>query len=187
MKITGGSSRGLVLTSLKGMSIRPTSSNVREAVFNLLGQDMAGLKVLDLFAGTGILGLEALSRGALRVLFIDNSPQSIKIIRKNLALCGFENSGFVLKRDLIKWRRPLEHPMVKKRFDLVFIDPPYGKDIIPPILKELSIGETLASPSRVVTESFKKDRLPVSSNKLHLFETRVYGETKIDLYSSEEI
>ncbi|MFC1867093.1 16S rRNA (guanine(966)-N(2))-methyltransferase RsmD [Thermodesulfobacteriota bacterium] len=186
MKITGGSSRGRVLTSLKGMSIRPTSSNVREAVFNLLGQDIAGLKVLDLFAGTGILGIEALSRGALRALFIDNSPQSIKIIRKNLALCGFENSGFVLKRDLIKGLL-LEHLMVEKRFDLVFIDPPYGKDIIPPILKELSLGEALASPSIVVTESLKKDRLPVSSGKLHLFETRVYGETKIDLYSSEEI
>ena len=83
MKITGGRSRGRLLTSLKGMDIRPTSSKVREAIFNLLGQDMSGIKVLDVFAGTGILGIEALSRGAEEAIFIDKSNQSIKMINKN--------------------------------------------------------------------------------------------------------
>ena len=100
MRITGGQVRGRILASPQGLKIRPTTDRVREAIFNIIGQDLSGLKVLDLFAGTGCLGLEALSRGALSALFIDNSQQAIKLIKKNLALCGYQTSGTVLRRDL---------------------------------------------------------------------------------------
>ena len=186
MRITGGRSKGRILSSFKGMDIRPTPSKIREAVFNLLGQDITGLKVLDLFAGTGCLGLEALSRGALWALFIDNSSQAVKIIKKNLALCGFENSGFVLKRDLMKGL-PSESRLFKEGIDLVFIDPPYGKNIIPPLLKVLCEGEILSSSSVVVAESSKIDKLPARSGRLNLFDTRIYGETKIDIYIGKDI
>ncbi len=82
MRITGGQGKGRLLGSLKGLKIRPSSDRVKEAIFNLIGHDVAGFKVLDLFAGTGSLGLEALSRGASWALFIDNSQQSIKLIKK---------------------------------------------------------------------------------------------------------
>jgi 16S rRNA (guanine966-N2)-methyltransferase len=85
MRITGGEVRGRRLESPKGMAIRPTSDRVREAIFNIIGQDLSGLNVLDLFAGTGSLGIEALSRGALHALFVDNSQKSINLIKKNLA------------------------------------------------------------------------------------------------------
>ncbi|MBW2217733.1 MAG: RsmD family RNA methyltransferase, partial [Deltaproteobacteria bacterium] len=102
MRITGGQVKGRIIASPKGMNIRPTSDRVREAIFNLIGQDLSGLKVLDLFAGTGSLGLESLSRGTQHAVFIDNSQQALKLIRKNLVTCGFENSGTVLRRDLKK-------------------------------------------------------------------------------------
>ena len=181
MRITGGQVKGRLLAPLKGLNIRPSSDRVKEAIFNLIGQDITGAKVLDLFAGTGSLGIEALSRGALWALFIDNSQQSIKLIRKNLRLCGYEPLGFVLKRDLIRGL-PWRYSLMKKKFDLVFIDPPYGKKFILPILKELSDRKILLSPSVVVAETSRTDNLPSVLGKLELVKTRTYGETRINIY-----
>ena len=97
MRITGGQTKGRLLAPLKDIQIRPSSDKVRESIFNIIGQDITDQKVLDLFAGTGSLGIEALSRGAIGALFIDNSPQCIKLIEKNLKLCGYEPSGCALR------------------------------------------------------------------------------------------
>jgi 16S rRNA (guanine966-N2)-methyltransferase len=94
MRITGGRLRGRRLASFKGLDIRPTSDLVRGAVFDLLGHDLPEAKVLDLFAGTGSLGIEALSRGAAWALFIDHSPKAMDLISKNLKQCGLEAQGF---------------------------------------------------------------------------------------------
>ena len=180
MRITGGHAKGRRLASLKGLSIRPTSDKVREAIFNLIGQNMAGLTVLDLFAGTGSLGLEALSRGASQVLFIDNAIQSIRLIKKNLKLCGYEAAGRVLKKDLNKglpWKVPL-----KKKYDLVFLDPPYGKGFLSPILRELTEKKIPAVPAVVIAESSKIDDLPPSMERMDRVDTRLYGETKVVIY-----
>ena len=122
MRITGGHSKGRHLAPLKGLSIRPTSDKVRESIFNLIGQDLSGLNVLDLFSGTGSLGIEALSRGASWVLFIDNDPQSLNTIRKNLTLCHFEKMGALLKKDL-RGGLPWKHPLMKKTFIESYIVP----------------------------------------------------------------
>jgi 16S rRNA (guanine966-N2)-methyltransferase len=185
MRITGGQAKGRLLASLKGWNIRPTSDRVREAVFSLIGQDVNDFKVLDLFAGTGCLGIEALSRGAARAVFIDNSIQSIKVIKKNLTRCGYESVGFVLKRDLSKGL-PRKHSLLKEKFDLIFLDPPYEKKMIPPLLGELSDRDILASPSIAVAESFKTETLPEVLGKLQMVSFRNYGETKISIYQFEE-
>jgi 16S rRNA (guanine966-N2)-methyltransferase len=184
MKITGGRAKGRILASLKGMDIRPTSSKVREAIFNILGQDMTGIKVLDLFAGTGLLGIEALSRGAEGALFIDKSNKSISIINKNLTSCGYQYVCQVVKKEITEGLQ-LESLSAKEGIDLVFIDPPYGKGIIPPVLKMLSGCGILAQQAVVVTESFKNDQLPETLETLLLSDTRTYGETKIDIYKRE--
>ncbi len=185
MRITGGQSRGRLLASLKGSRIRPTSDKVRESIFNLLGQDMMGLKVLDLFAGTGSLGIEALSRGALWALFIDHSKQAIQLILKNLRVCGYQASGHVLKRDLTR-DLPWEHPLMKEQIDLIFIDPPYGKDLVLPVLSKLSQKGILKPSCVAVTESSKTDLLPSMIGKFQLYDTRLYGETKIEIFHCEE-
>ena len=105
MRITGGEKRGRRLASFKGSRIRPTSDRVREAIFNLLGQQMRGYRVLDLFAGTGALGIEAISRGARDAVFVDHSPEALQLIRKNLSLCGYEGRARLLRRDLSKGLR----------------------------------------------------------------------------------
>jgi 16S rRNA (guanine966-N2)-methyltransferase len=181
MRITGGKSRGRILTSLKGSKIRPTSDRVREAIFSLIGQDTTGLSVLDLFAGTGCLGIEAISRGAIEALFVDSSFQSIKLIKKNLHLCGYESVGSILKRDLSKGF-PGASQLMKKKFDLVFIDPPYKKRVIPQVLTDLSVKDTLSSSAIVVAENFKADPIPDTLGKLYLDKQKIYGQTKINIY-----
>ncbi|MBN2126600.1 MAG: 16S rRNA (guanine(966)-N(2))-methyltransferase RsmD [Deltaproteobacteria bacterium] len=181
MRITGGEARGRHLVPLKGISIRPTSDRVREAVFNLIGQDLAGLRVLDLFAGTGSLGIEALSRGALRALFIDHSRQSLVLIRRNLKRCGYEDSGVVIRKDLSRGL-PWGNRLMQKGFDLVFIDPPYGRNMIPPLLEEFSGQEVLGTEAFVVAQSSRDDRLPEKFGPMRLVNRRTYGETKLDIY-----
>jgi len=186
MRITGGEAKGRLLSVPKGMDIRPTSDRVREAVFDVLGQDLSGLKVLDLFAGTGSLGIEALSRYAQHAVFIDKSQRSVEIIKKNLALCGYQGSGTVLKKDLKKGL-PSTHPVLQQVFDLIFLDPPYGKDLITPLLEKISFAGILSSGSRVVAESSKTENLPHHIGILELADTRRYGDTKINIYFNEVI
>ena len=184
MRITGGQAKSRVLASPKGLKIRPTTDRVREAIFNIIGPDLSGLKVLDLFAGTGSLGIESLSRGALSVLFIDSSQQSINLIKRNLTICGYQDSGAVLRRDLRKGI-PLKHPLIKEIVDLVFLDPPYRKNIISFLLGELSTKEVLSSGSLVVAESSKSDAPPVSVENFQILDTRLYGITRISVYEYE--
>lgn len=176
--------KGRLLASPKGLNIRPTTDQVKEAIFNIIGQDLTGYKVLDLFAGTGCLGIEAMSRGSLHALFIDNSQQSINLIKRNLALCGYRGSRAILRRDLRKGI-PRSHPLLMEGFDLIFLDPPYGGNLIPPLLEKLSTRDLLSSGSRVVAESFKTDRLPVSFGNLEMVDTRLYGDTRISTYVND--
>jgi len=181
MRVTGGQVRGRHLASLKGLQIRPSSDLVRQAIFNLIGQDIFGMKVLDLFAGTGSLGIEALSRGAVGALFIDKSIRAIKIINKNLQRCGYEALGSIMKKDLSRGL-PRNSVFIKKRFGLVFMDPPYGKAFIPPLLTELSDKNVLAPSSIVVTESSQIDTLPEALGELQLVNRKTYGGTNINVY-----
>jgi len=181
MRITGGQSKGRTLASPKGMDIRPTTDKVREAIFNVIGQDMSGLYVLDLFAGTGIFGIEALSRGAQHTVFIDNSKHSIKLIKKNLATCGFQDSGVVLRRDLKKGMSR-NHPELQKNFDLLFLDPPYRKNLIIPLLEKISHAGMLSKGSKIVAELSKNEILPSSIGNLEMADTRFYGDTRINIY-----
>jgi len=184
MRITGGQIKGRRLSTFKGMHIRPTADRTREALFNIIGQDLSGLKVLDLFAGTGSLGLEALSRKAQRSVFIDNSQQAINLIKKNLMGCGFQDIGRILKKDLKKGLA-LNHSEFPRHFDLVFLDPPYGKDLIMPLLKEISTSDILSNKSRVVAELSKHEKLPRSFGPLEMADSRQYGDTKINFYVYE--
>ena len=182
MRVTGGRLRGRPLAPLKGVRVRPTADKVKEAIFNLIGQDMGGVKVLDLFAGTGSLGIEALSRGAQWALFADQSPASLRLIRRNLALCGCEPLGEVIRKDL-SHGLPRRCETLKGEIDLVFMDPPYGKGYIPPLLRELVSAGILKNRSLVVVESAKDEHLPESSGDLELVKARSYGDTKISIYS----
>lgn len=181
MRITGGEQRGRRLASFKGGRIRPTSDKVREAIFDLIGQFTVGLSVLDFFAGTGALAIEALSRGARRAVFVDNSPESLRLIRRNLALCGYESESTVLKKDLSRGLPKARE--LGDGVDLVFVDPPYRKEHLLPILTDLSVSSFLSPKATIVVEAGKEEHLPEIIGKLSLAKTRVYGDTKIYIYS----
>src|SRR5210317_1413655 len=117
--------------------IRPTSDRAREALFNIIGEEIRDAVVLDLFAGTGALGLEALSRSARRAVFVDSSSQAVRLINKNIDLCGFSDRTLVLKRDLSKGLYFLEKQLPESEFSIIFVDPPYRKGLGAIMLDEI--------------------------------------------------
>ena len=157
MRIISGVNKGRNLVDLgKGDSLahlRPTSDRVRESIFNLIiggrfGNKLENCYILDMFAGTGALGLEALSRGAKSVLFIDNGQRAIQLLRKNVSICGMENKATIVKTDATK-KLPIPQ---KNSFDLVFIDPPYGKGLGLQALKILTKYELLNKETLIILE-----------------------------------
>ena len=185
MRVTGGTLRGRRLASIKGLHIRPSADRVKEAIFNLIGQDLADARVLDLFAGTGALGIEALSRGASSVLFVDKAEQAVRSIKRNLKQLGYEGAGAVLKRDVSKglsWK----HPFIQAGIDVTFLDPPYGSALIPGVLRELCQKRLLRSRAVVVAESSKDESMPAHLEGLIVVKTRSYGETKVTIYGAAE-
>jgi 16S rRNA (guanine966-N2)-methyltransferase len=185
MRITGGRAKGRRLTAFKGLDIRPTSDLVREAIFDLIGQDWQDAEVLDLYAGTGSLGIEALSRGASRAVFIDLSRKALDIANKNLEICGFRDSGFTVKADLSRGL-PKKPFLEKRRVDLVFVDPPYEKGLALALLvDDLAIREILAKDAIVVVETRKSEILPETAGPLRLIKSRTYGDTRVHVFKRE--
>ena len=188
MRITGGMIKGRRLTEIKGRAIRPTSDRVRSSIFNILGHDLTGLSILDLFAGTGSLGIECLSRGATRGVFIDKSSGALALIKKNITLCGFEAFSALIREEL-----PMGLTHIKTRgydtFDLVFMDPPYESGYIEPTLHMLVKRRLVSHSSKIVVESSTNagDLMPPGVPNLHLDKTRSYGSTVISFYSCDEV
>lgn len=185
MRITGGCARGRVLSSFKGRCIRPTSEKIREVIFNVIGQDLRDHVVLDLFAGTGILSLEALSRGAKTAVMVDVSPSAIKLIKKNIKLCGFEKKCVIIRHDL-RGGVPVSHPALREGVDLIFVDPPYGKGLERQILKELDRVNILGYGGKVIVESAKDVVLFSGLETLRKIFERIYGDTKLTVFERKE-
>jgi len=167
------------------LDIRPTSDMVRKAVFDLIGQDMEGLKVLDLFAGTGSLGIEALSRGASRAVFADQSQKSIDLIKRNLKICGLEGKGILWKGNLAL-KFPERRLLGEGGADLVFVDPPYEKGLASPTIAVLPQRGLLAPKAVIVAEMRKNEALGVEIGEIHLTKSKKYGETRIHILNYEE-
>jgi len=183
MRITGGMNKGFRLAGVKETFIRPTSDRVRSSIFNILGQVLNSGTTLDLFAGTGSLGIESLSRGSERAVFVDTSAKALALVKKNLSRCGFEELA-VLARVRLPDGLSRVHSLSCDKFDLVFLDPPYGKGYITPTLSRLIDERLLSRDSRVVVESSTRgdDDLPAKVGDLVLNLARSYGSTRIGVY-----
>ncbi len=177
MRIVAGKYRGRKLTAFAGFDVRPTPDRVKESLFQILSPRLAGARVLDLFAGSGALGLEALSRGAADVLFNDESAESAKLLRKNLAL---------LKEERTVWRLPFAECLSRAEgaFDLIFCDPPYREDYCGEILTRVAERGLLVEGGLVVYES-EREEAPAAGWRL--FGSRSYGRTKIFLFSGDGV
>ncbi|MDY6904024.1 MAG: 16S rRNA (guanine(966)-N(2))-methyltransferase RsmD [Thermodesulfobacteriota bacterium] len=150
-RVIGGTLKGTPLASPKGLAVRPTAARVREAMANILQHRIPGAGVLDLFAGTGALGIEALSRGACSAVFIDNHPAALAVIQKNITRCGLEAATRTILSNPVRSLKCLAG--TDKPFDLVFMDPPYGKKVVSATLTRLYTDNVLAPDALVVVET----------------------------------
>ena len=181
MRITAGKFKGRGLVPPKDSSVRPTSDKVRQAVFNILehrgfwyDSALEGARVVDLFAGTGALGIEALSRGARYCLFVDDSVASRALIRENVEALGLTGATKIWRRDAASLG-PLD---TLQPFALAFLDPPYRKGLIAPTLAGLRDGGWLNAPALVVAEMAEKETIP-STDGYEVLDDRVYGDTRV--------
>lgn len=188
MRITGGKARSRKLITPKSVGkdyIRPTSDRVREALFSILGDLVSGASILDLFAGTGSFGLDALSRGAGLVVFVDDFPGSLKLIRQNLQNCFNQPNAEVMRLNLEKFS---SYTSLKNRFtenspfDIIFLDPPYEKKMAETTLTMVEKTGLVASEGIVIAEERWKVTLPEQVGSMHLQMHRRYGETGIWIY-----
>lgn len=188
MRITGGTAKGHSLKGpgKKNHGLRPTTDRVREAVFNILAERLAGARVLDLFAGTGSYGLEALSRGAESVVFVDRDRTALEIIAHNLRHCFPDARARAFQLDLKKsssLARLQARLPAESCFDLVFLDPPYEKNLAENLLEMVEDSELISDGTTILVEEKKNQLLPERMNRLKLFDSRRYGETGIWLYT----
>jgi 16S rRNA (guanine966-N2)-methyltransferase len=176
VRVIAGSRRGARLIAPRGRDVRPTSDRVREAVFSILGS-VEGLSVLDLFAGSGALGMEALSRGAAEATFVDDAPRAIEAIKGNLE--RLQLSATVRRGDALMF---VERARARApQYDLVFVDPPYRHAGVLGGLLSSSLPPVLAPEARVLTES---DRRAPMTLDLPLLDERRYGDTLIRIYGT---
>lgn len=179
MRIIAGTARSRVIQAPKGQDTRPTLDQVREALFNILQTRCPDAKVLDLFAGSGALALEALSRGAEMAVLSDLSPQVIKIIKGNVEALGFQDQAVVLQGD---WKKTLAHlKTAGETFDLIFLDPPYKMEDLTEVTNTILAGNLLSEDGLVVVEHDYKIT-PTVCQALSLKDRRKYGVAGISFY-----
>jgi 16S rRNA (guanine966-N2)-methyltransferase len=183
MRIIAGALKGRRLSPVKGR-IRPTGAKVREAVFDILGDVVVEARVLDLFAGTGALGIEALSRGAKEAVFVEDHPEALKVLRRNLEDLDLKDRARVLP---VAVRQALKKLAVHGAdFDLAFLDPPYGGEKAVAALNGLADAGLMAADAWVVAEHSRRDSLPESAGGLSRRELRRYGDTQVAFYQAQE-
>ena len=174
LRVAGGEARGRRLKAPK--NIRPTQGMVKQAIFNMVGQRIDGAMVLDLFAGSGALGIEALSRGAAGVTFVDQQPRGLAILRQNLDALGFKERAHVVRGDVVRWLEAC--PDAIRSADFVFLDPPYDDVVLDRALKVLdreAVGAT------VLAEHSRRQQLP-ELGRLRIDRQRRYGDTVVTVF-----
>ncbi len=174
MRVITGTARGRRLKTPENYDIRPTTDNVKESVFNIIQFDIEGRKVLDLFAGTGQLGIECLSRGAESVTFIDCSREAVGIIKENLKICGL--SAPVLQMDALSFLHNCG------KFDLIFIDPPYDSDLYEEVLKSINSIDILSDGGIIICEARRDRQLPEMTAPYKKLKEYNYGKVKLCKY-----
>ncbi len=176
MRITAGTARGREIVCPPGLDVRPTASKIRQAFFNILRNKVQGAHFLDLFAGSGLMGLEALSRGAAALTSIDESRNMVKIIESNLAKCNF--TAQVFQSDV---KSILSH-LPKNQFDIIFADPPYKSRLSERALNGVAENNLLNAGGILAIEHAREFQLPEESGNLVAYDQRHYGQTTVTFF-----
>jgi len=177
MRVITGKARGVTLKTPEGLQTRPTADRVKEALFSVIQFDVPGATVLDLFGGTGQLGIEALSRGAKRAIFIDESDKACRLIRENLSRTKLEQQGSVIRSDYLSYLGRCH-----EKFNLIFLDPPYAEVFLENALKRITEIDILQSGGIIVTERPLGKELSFEFQGYTRSKDYKYGNTLITLY-----
>ena len=179
MRVITGTARGRRLRTPENYDIRPTTDNVKESVFNIIQFDLEGRRVLDLFAGTGQLGIECLSRGAVEAVFIDENTAAVKIVKENLKTCGF--TAAVLQQDALSYLRHCG------KFDLIFVDPPYDSGLYESVLETINSVDILSDGGIILCESRREKTLPDMCAPYRKKKEYNYGRVKLTVYIKDSL
>lgn len=177
MRVITGTARGMTLKAPKGMQTRPTLDQVKEAIFSAIQFETEGRRVLDLFAGSGQMGIEALSRGAASAVFTDNQPQAISVIRENLQKTHFEDRSRVIRTDFVTFLSNCT-----EQFDIIILDPPYEENFLKIAIKLISEIDILSKNGIIICESSDDAILCDDFKTLKVTKTYHYGKVKITIY-----
>ena len=179
MRVITGLARGRVLKTLEGEDVRPTTDRVKEAIFNIIQFEIEGREVLDLFAGSGQLGIEALSRGAAYATFTDLSKDAVSIIKSNLLTTGLHKNSAVLQSDALTFLRNS-----RKKFDIIFMDPPYSNGLLQ---KALPLAAEIVNDGGVIIcEHPYGEEMPETAGKFSLYRNYKYGKLAVSVYRLSE-
>jgi 16S rRNA (guanine966-N2)-methyltransferase len=178
MRIIGGEYKSRSIAMPRGVEMRPTQDKVRGAIFNILG-DIIGKRVLELFAGSGAFGIEAISRGAGSATFVDNNFRCIQTIKSNLKSLGIIESKYtIIKADALKFPAPAQE---FGKFDIIFLDPPYYMEMAKKCLINIDSYDIVSPVGLVIVEHFKKDALSAELERFVFVDERRYGDTVITI------
>lgn len=184
MRVISGKVRGLKLNTPKNEDVRPTTDRVKESLFNMINPYIMESSVLDLFAGTGSLGIECLSRGANKCVFVDISKESIAIVKSNIKKARVEKESIVLNSDFKDAISKLK--LQENKFDVIFMDPPYYKNMFIDALQKIDNASLLNEDGIIIIEHDSKDVFPENIGRLEKSRDKKYGNTTITFYKPEE-
>ena len=176
MRVISGSARGLKLKAPEGLNTRPTTDRIKESLFNILAYDLYEINFLDLFSGSGAIGIEALSRGADKAVFVDSSNESVAVIEENLKFTRLRDKAEIIKSDAMTAISKLKSKDIK--FDIIFMDPPYNKEFVENTLKAIYDARLIADRGFIVAEQSIEDELP-DIEGLNVFRVKEYRTTKM--------
>lgn len=178
MRVISGIARGRNLKAPRGLKTRPTTDRVKEALFNILGQTIPESSFLDLFAGSGAIGIEALSRGAEKVILVEKDTQALRAIKENLEKTGFSDKARVIPKDVYIALNTLQN----EQYDYIFMDPPYLQEHEGKVLSIIDRLGLLKEKGIIVIESSKLDTLPPQMGRISLYREEKYGDTLLSFY-----
>ena len=183
MRVISGRFKGRRLTNFKAEHIRPTTDRVKETIFNILMHDVREARVLDLFSGTGSLGIEALSRGASFSEFVEIHKTSLRIIRENLQQLGVDTEAHITAQDVFKFLKTYKG----KPFDIIFIDPPFTEAIAHKCMEAVIPSRVAALNTKVIIEASRHERIDDKYGPFHLLDRRQFGDKSASFFQREEV
>lgn len=182
MRVIAGSRRGMTLAAVPGEETRPTADRVKEATFNVIQDHIVDANVLDVFAGTGAIGIEALSRGARSCLFIEQNPAAIKVLRKNISKARFEDLSEIRVGESLSVLKGLSN---REKFDIIYLDPPYAAGLYERALTLIANKHMLSENGIIIVEAAKNTLFSCIDKVFLTYKTKTYGDTSVTYFTQK--